>query len=350
MNRPLKILLTSTNPHDEEQFPVGAALEKLGHDVMVCDVQYKLFGSRLLFRLGRRLFLKTSPYLWNHFVLRTSSSASQKKVIQAARSFRPDVFLAVKAKEVDTGTVLQLRKMGITTANWYMEGLWHQSVFILSPIYDYFFVMDEYTVSVLRDKGIKSAYYLPHGTRVSETEFNSRKNPNRIYEVSFIGTPNELRERVLNSISNFNLNIWGPKVWEETELKKFYRGSVFGPELDQIYRQSKIVINSHNPTEKASGTNLRDFEAPGNGALLVSDYNNAVADIFKENEEAVFYRNVGELSAKVSYYLENEDKLSDIAKAGQMLVFRKHTIEDRVKNMLDIMKNSIKINEHANQR
>jgi len=337
MKKKLKVLLTICNPHDEVQLPMSEPLKNLGYDVQICDVSFRPFGSRLLFRICRRLFKPRSSYLWNK-LLRFSSWFTQRRVIRAAKKFKPDIFSAIKAKEVETETVYKLRDMGIVTANWYMEGVWHQSVFILSPAYDYFFTVDEYTVSVLREQGIVSAHYMPCGTRLVPSQVNNMCE--RIYDISFIGTPIPLREQIFGMLSDFDINIWGPSLWENTALKKFYRGRAYGADLDNIYQRSKIVININNTHDKTTGPNLRNFEGMGNGALLVSDYKKGLEELFTEKKELVFYRDISELPGLVSYYLEHEDERSAIAKAGQLAVLTNHTIESRVKKMMEIIKKS----------
>jgi glycosyltransferase involved in cell wall biosynthesis len=337
---PLRILLTSCNPNDPAiELPMFLALKNLGYEVRTCDATHKPFGSRLLFRICRRLFKSRSSYLWNK-LLQVSGWFTRIRVLRAARVFKPDVFIAIKAKEVDAGTVKKLRDMGIITANWYMEGLWHQSVFILSPAYDYFFVMDEYSVSVLREQGIKSAHYLAYGTRLTPAQVSNTYE--RIYDVSFVGTPIPIREKIFGILNDFNLNLWGPTMWEKTALKKFYRGRAYGADLDNIYQRSKIVINTNAPYEKTTGPNLRNFEAMGNGALLICDFKPGLAELLTENKELIFYRDINELPSLVSYYLKNDEERSAIAKAGQMAVLANHTIESRVRDMMEVIKTSLK--------
>ena len=314
-------------------------LKNLGYDVQICDVSFRPFGSRLLFRICRRLFKPRSSYLWNK-LLRFSSWFTQRRVIRAAKKFKPDIFLAIKAKEVETETIYKLRDMGIVTANWYMEGVWHQSVSILAPVYDHFFIMDEYSVSVLKDRGIKSVYFLPHGTRLDPVRANISKELRRIYDIAFIGTPTSVREKKFGTLVGFNLNLWGPPEWQNTQLRKFYRGQVFGKQLDDVYRQSKIVINCHPPD--GNSTNLRDFESISNGALLISDYKPTLAELFVENKEIIFYRDIKELPDLVSYYLKHADERFAIAKAGQLAVLTNHTIESRIRNMMEVVGLSLK--------
>jgi len=341
MNYRYRILFTANNPYDPAlELPVLSALKYLGYEVETCDSTLKPFGSRLLFRIGRRLFKTRSPYfLWNK-LLRISTWFTQKKVLRAVRKFKPDIFLAIKAKEVEVGTINKLKDMGIVTVNWYMEGIWHQSVSILAPVYDHFFIMDEYSVSVLKDRGIKNVYFLPHGTRLDSVQTDISKELERIYDIAFVGTPVPIREKNFGTLSGFNLNLWGSPEWRNTQLRKFYRGQVFGKQLDDVYKQSKIVINCHPPD--GNSTNLRDFESISNGALLISDYKPALAELFVENKEIIFYRDVKELPDLVSYYLKHADERSAIAKAGQSAVLARHTIRSRIGEMMETIRPFLK--------
>lgn len=341
MDRPYRILLASRNPDDQNiELPVFIALKKLGYEVITCDATYKPFGSRLLFRIGRRLFKTRSSYLWNK-LLDFSSWFTQRRVLNMAKSFRPDFFIAIKAKEVTAKTVRKLHDMNIVTANWYMESLWHQSIFILAPAYDHFFIMDDYTVSELHKKGMMHVHYLPFGTRLDQSQVDNTLE--RTYGISFIGTPIPIREQIFGMLSDLDVNIWGPQaLWEKTALMKFYRGKVFGPELDNVYQRTKIVINTNSSFDKQTGPSLRNFEVMGNGALLICDYAPGLAEVFADKKEIVFYRDIKEIPDLVSYYLKNEGERAAIAMAGQAVVLSEHTIESRVKNMMGVIKSSSK--------
>lgn len=313
-----------------------AALESLGNEVEVCDARYKPFGSRFLFRVCRRLFLGRFPTVWDT-VVKISSQHTQQRVLRMAKKFKPDIFFAVKAKEIKPETIRKIHDMGIVTANWYMEGIWHKSPFIFGPVYDYFFNVDKGAISILRERGVKHAHYVAFGTRLVPSQVNNTLE--RSYDISFIGTPTPPRPQILGMLSDLDINIWGPPaMWEKTSLMKFYRGKAYGSDLDNIYQRTKIVVNTNYENIKTNSPNLRNFEVMGNGALLISDYKADFAEMFSENKEFVFYRDIKEIPALVSYYLKNEEERSVIAKAGQTAVLAKHTIESRVRDMMQIIK------------
>lgn len=81
--------------------------------------------------------------------------------------------------------------------------------------------------------------------------------------------------------------------------------------------------------------NMRHFEIPMAGALLVTDGppNDFDALGFKEGEHYVRYEQPYALQQTLKYYLEHPDERLRIARAGQELVLKHHTNQVRVQEM-----------------
>ncbi len=88
-------------------------------------------------------------------------------------------------------------------------------------------------------------------------------------------------------------------------------------ERRDAYLSSLIGLNMHLG-EGAETGNMRMYEVPMHGAMLLSDSAgcNAHADIFEPNVEAVYYGSVEEAVDKAKYYLEHPEKAIAIARRG----------------------------------
>jgi spore maturation protein CgeB len=60
----------------------------------------------------------------------------------------------------------------------------------------------------------------------------------------------------------------------------------------------------------------RNFEIPATGTVLVSECTDALRTLFKENEEAIFFKDAHDLISKVRLLLDDECMRISIAKAG----------------------------------
>lgn len=105
---------------------------------------------------------------------------------------------------------------------------------------------------------------------------------------------------------------------------------LFGVEMFQKLRNSRVVLNNHIDISPVSASNMRLFETTGVGACLITDWKENLADLFEPDEEVLTYRTAAECAEKVGYILDNETKRREIAEAGQRRTLRDHTFENRV--------------------
>ena len=104
---------------------------------------------------------------------------------------------------------------------------------------------------------------------------------------------------------------------------------VFGHDLYDVLRRSRITFNMH--TNKAEGCvgNMRMFEATGVGTGLLTDRGYTLAELFEDGKEVVTYSGLDECIEKARYLLDHEDQRRSIAQAGQKRTLRDHTIRNR---------------------
>ncbi len=112
---------------------------------------------------------------------------------------------------------------------------------------------------------------------------------------------------------------------------------LFGKELFDGLRKSKITFNIH--TDRADGFvgNMRMFEATGAGACLLTDTGHNIKDIFEPDKEIVTYSSVEECIEKAQYLLSHDEERKTIAKAGQARTLRDHTTMRRCETVHEIL-------------
>lgn len=104
-----------------------------------------------------------------------------------------------------------------------------------------------------------------------------------------------------------------------------------------LYYRSKIGFDMHySPTPMETG-NIRMYEVPAHGMMLLCDKAGLDAHerIFEPNKEAVFYDSIEDALEKIEYYLEHDEARERIARAGFARVHRDYDGETGLKKLLD---------------
>ena len=113
---------------------------------------------------------------------------------------------------------------------------------------------------------------------------------------------------------------------------------LFGIEMFQKLRDSRIVFNNHIDVSPVSASNMRLFETTGVGTCLITDWKENIMDLFKPGEEILTYRSAEECVEKVNYLLADKDTRTAIAEAGQRRTLREHTFDNRVARIDEIIR------------
>jgi spore maturation protein CgeB len=99
----------------------------------------------------------------------------------------------------------------------------------------------------------------------------------------------------------------------------------------RIFNQSKINLNLSTASEKeVRQIKGRNFEVPGCGGFLLTEYVPGLEDYYVLGKEVACYDGVEDLVGKIKYYLENENERQSIAQAGYERTLRDHTYEKRL--------------------
>jgi len=105
----------------------------------------------------------------------------------------------------------------------------------------------------------------------------------------------------------------------------------------KLYYRTKIGFNMHlSPVPRETG-NMRMYEAPAHGMMLLCDKAglNAHERIFEPGKEAVFYDSIEDAMEKIDYYLKHDEERERIARAGFARVHRDYDGESNLKTFLD---------------
>lgn len=165
--------------------------------------------------------------------------------------------------------------------------------------------------------------------------------------ISFVGsfqpvhsTRTELLEQLCRK---FEVNVWTPdfdRLPEESTIRKSYSGTVWGAEMYQILRNSRITLNHHGNIPPYAN-NFRLFEATGTGALLITDWKTNLHEMFEVDKEVVVYRSPEECFELIQHFLLHPEEAQKIASAGQQKTLREHTYARRMEELDEIVRKMI---------
>jgi hypothetical protein len=108
-------------------------------------------------------------------------------------------------------------------------------------------------------------------------------------------------------------------------------------ERTRLYYRTRIGINMHLSDHPRETGNMRMYEIPAHGMMLLCDKAglNAQERIFAPDKEAVFYDSMDDAIEKIEYYLAHHEERERIARAGFARVHREYDGETVLKNFLD---------------
>ncbi|GLR85454.1 CgeB family protein [Bradyrhizobium iriomotense] len=167
--------------------------------------------------------------------------------------------------------------------------------------------------------------------------------PPRDIDVSFVGAisaDHQQRVAQLEAVARrYDLKLFGSGLHTlpaSSPLHRCYQGEVWGVEMYQALRASRITLNSHIDQAGREAGNMRLFEATGVGTFLLTDFKDNLHTLFDPDREVAVWRSVDECSALIERYLRDDQARTTIAAAGQARTLATHTFRHRVGTILQL--------------
>lgn len=288
-----------------------------------------LFSRQLSDRIARRIT--------SHWILYQAN----QKLIEVARQFRPTLTFVVAPIFMMPDTVRQLKTFGpafvFFTDNPLDDHHTHSNTWVRDsfPLWDSAFIWSKKLAQELTGKGVKRAIF--HAF-CSDATYHFPKQQDTIdHDVVFIGNWDDSgkRESFLQSISHHSLGLWGSPDWDSRCRIKSLQGRCAGmcsyEEIPNVISGAHIGLNILRP-QNESGHNIRTFEIPACGALMLSERSPGLLDLFIEDQEAMYFSTPEELALKTEYLLSHPTQMKSIAKAGFQKAMN-NKIENRIEEI-----------------
>jgi spore maturation protein CgeB len=353
MERGLKVLLAA--PTDKITLGVigqycKKALLDMGHEVEVFDFRKRPYGQGRLLSLVRSAAKRVMSFpvsLYEIPILKPMvDHAVNERLLELASNYRPDLVLVLFGENILPETVLRIKETtGARAVNWLHDTLLlRPSLDLLKTIYfcyDHIFIVDSRALLKKFGVALDSIHTLPLACEPSvHKRLDLTKEEIAKYgsDVAFLGTMIPSREKILESISDFDLRIWGRWAKKSPALKRCYREQdVYGERAVKIYNASKIVLDIHGlfgQEEEIFNVRPRVFEVPASGGFLLTNYSPQLEDFYKVGEEIAAYKNLEEMRELLQYYLSHDEERQRMAEKGFRRARAEHTYLSRMEQLL----------------
>ena len=287
--------------------------------------------------------------------------------------WKPDIVLVFKGLELDFETLKEIKETfpDAKLINWFFDKylmdkpIWEQSGYADTlKLYDYYFCSLKGVADKLNECGFDNARYLDEGCDLFENgevymnAFQERKYGEDIAFCGSLGFSAHQINRIETLArlvkDGFNIKIWGDVIGEwkrfPQEIKEAHQKTPVINDMHSMVAQSSVInLGIDQDPELELSHSARLYRIMCAGGLYLTTATKGLEKMFKINEskdapitedlELVVYYDLDDLVAKCDFLLDNDHIAQSIAKNGQKVVIEKHTFIERVKELIEVIKN-----------
>lgn len=345
----MKILVVGDGHSDIHEVAVANAFLKLGHEVRTFYWQNYFDSNNKLVKI----LLKAQ----NKFLIGSVINKINKDLLRQAVVFYPKIIFIYRGTHIKSNAIQKLKKalpectlFGYNNDDPFSKGhppwLWRQFLSAV-PYYDIMFAYRKHNIDEFYTVGAKQVellmpWFIPEKDKPIETGSVDFK-----YDVVFVGHyEDDGRLEYLEEIckSGYNLGLFGPpNEWdhllkESKELKHLSPVRlVWNDEYNKVICSAKIALCFFSKLNRDTYTR-RCFEIPAIGTMLLSEYSDDLASIYKAGIEADFFKNKDEMIQKIGRYSSDEVLRNTVALNGNQRVINDgHDIQARMLRVLEFV-------------
>lgn len=289
---------------------------------------------------------------WSRLWGRLSGAAAGRRIVPAVRSFFQmhrdsyDLVMVLKGRELPASLLEEVRKTQVS-AVWVninpddpfgsvYSGTSSRNIAESVPCFDIYYTWSRALVTLLREKGSPRVEYLPFGYDPALHFQPEEQLPASSRQICFIGSWDRKRESLLESLAGYDLRISGGN-WERLRRRsplreKVVSGPIAGERFCEAIWRAGVSLNLLRPQNRGSH-NMRTFEIPAIGGLMLTTRSAEQAEFFPEDEACLMFEGDEELRAKVDEALVGGPALTRIREEGRRRV-AEHSYANRARRVL----------------
>lgn len=346
----MKILVVGDGHSAIHEVAVVGAFKQLGHQVDSFFWHTYFATSNPLANLWRRV--------QNKFLTGPIINRLNRDFVKMAVEFGPKLIFIYRGTHITPRTLFKLKQslpkcqlFGYNNDDPFATGhppwLWRHFIKCV-PIYDLMFAyrkhnIDDFIRLGARRTELLRSWFVPKLNYPVTLSDNDKTN----YEcdVVFIGHyENDGRLEYLEAIvkAGYRLRIFGPSYeWDKLLLQSEVLRHlapvhlVWNTDYSKAISGAKIALCFFSKLNRDTYTR-RCFEIPATGTMLLSEYSDDIASLYKIGVEADFFESEVEMVSKIKLYLGDDKLRSNVAKAGNLRVINDgHDIVSRMAKVID---------------
>lgn len=206
--------------------------------------------------------------------------------------------------------------------------------------------LSEFVASGARRVKLLRSWFVPERNR--PVKLTLEQEAKFACDVVFVGhfEPDQ-RLECLEAIARegYSVRIFGPqRYWEKPLSDSAVLGHlapvkmVWGDDYNRALCGAKIALCFLSKLNRDTYTR-RCFEIPATGTLMLSEYSDDLAGMFREGEEADYFRDPDEMLRKIRFYMADDKSRRQVAAAGrERVISDKHDVESRMRQVVDWVK------------
>ena len=291
------------------------------------DILPGIINRSILERVQRKLF--------SEFFTRKIRTELLKRV----QVFLPDLIIVSKGLHLDIETLEKIRLSGISVVNYNPDDFFNMKNSSASLVeamgsYDLIVSSRDHLFQKYRDHGARNILYLDWYF-VPELHFDHQKK--KTIPASFVGSWSPSREEFIAQLK-MTFCIWGGG-WEKSSraFRKLHnvQNSILSQlEMSAVFNSSQFNLNllTH---ENSDFSNLRFFEVPASGGLLLTERNSFSSSHLIDRQECLMFSSANEIN---EIFVGGFD-LESIARAGNLRITSgNNAFSNRVDELMSYIK------------
>lgn len=312
----------------------GFQVEIFASQDIFLDYYNQSIWHKVFFRLGfQRILYKIQEELTNHI-----------------RRNPPSLVWVFKGMEIFPSTLTKIKNLGVNLVNYnpdhpfVFSGYGSGNTHVRNSVscYNFYFSYADDVVNSLQSAGVRSEK-VPFGFDHEGFDFREINPKDETPKICFLGNPDIHRVNFLNRLCEEGLpiDVHGTN-WHKFKLHTNI--DIFPPKYGNEFwftlQRYAIQLNLLRPHNLASH-NMRSFDIPGSGAIMLAPRTSDHQYFFKENTEVFLFDGLPEAVSKARLILNlSFDERMIIRKSARMRALEEHTYAHRLQTFLDFLNQS----------
>lgn len=250
----------------------------------------------------------------NKFLPSYLSQKTNSDLLHLVDSYQPDLLLLFKGMSVFPKTLEVIAKRKIKLVNYNPDHPFqfevkkrNKNIINSIPFFDLYLSYSHRILAQMAEQYPKTnTHRIPFGYSITPEEFEIIKTQKETVKLCFIGTADQQRKQFIQKIieKGFPIDIygngWNRYNFRSTAVRIF--SVIKGIDYYRTLRKYRIQLNLFRP-QNIGSHNMRSFEVPAVGGIMLAPGSEEHQNYFRENQEAFFFDNDQDLFKKIRFLL-----------------------------------------------